>query len=722
MLKLRFVRCLSHVAQALFDAMEMSAADARRSRWPRRNKSQSLVGAGSSAGPIRVLLGNRPLTRLVVAFAGVTIGEWGYVTALSVDAFRKDGAIAVGIVGLRLFFAAASSLMSQIFVPRRTGKRLLSQIAFARATCVAVSAVLAGLGAPLAPILVLLAADALVSAQYRPAQSALIPTLARSPKELVSSATGLSTVKTLSQAFGSVLGGVLLAVTSPSAVFGGVAVIFGLAGVITVRFKQPATMKKSQQAISNDQGDNHGTSVGAVMRETFAAIKDRFVISILVVSGLRTFVRGMWFAIAVIASIKLLHAGSTGVGLLMLAAGIGSLVAAPLSSMLVTRPRLGTPTAIALVACGLPLAAIAGVPVMDLALGLVAAWGIGMALTDVATSSLLHRLVETPVVPRVTGAIESTKLALEGLGGFLAPLLASTIGIRAALLVAAIPLPLVVISGWKTLHKVDATAGERARTLELLHGVHCLEPLDMPTLDSLVGRLVPVEVPTAGVEVVSQGDDGDGFYVIQEGSADVLVDGFTVGIVDAGASFGERALLRGVPRTATIRSRSSMQLLMLSRDDFLAGLTGQANDVCDTALPTATADWPADAESSRDDEWTRRERVKLLARLNLFSHLDTKAVEGLADRSVVDRWPEGSVVVRQGDEGDRFFVMLEGRARVSVNDVAVNELMPGDQFGEIALLHGVPRSADVVASCRIVTLSVSRDDFMSSVRSQVMLG
>jgi CRP-like cAMP-binding protein len=362
------------------------------------------------------------------------------------------------------------------------------------------------------------------------------------------------------------------------------------------------------------------------------------------------------------------------------------------------------------------LAAIAGVPVLDLALGLVAAWGIGMALTDVATSSLLHRLLETPAVPRVTGAIESTKLALEGLGGFLAPLLASTIGIRPALLIAAFPLPLVVLSGWRTLHKVDETAGERAATLELLHGVHCLEPLDLPTLDSLVGRLVSVDVPSKGIDVVSQGEPGDSIYVIESGSADVLVDGFAVGVLEAGASFGERALLRDVPRTATVRSRDPMKLFVLSREDFMEALTGQEDEAGSSGLFEDTH------AISADTDWNRRERVALLARLNLFSHLDTRAIEGLADSSILDHWPEGSTVVRQGDEGDRFFVMLEGDAVVDVDSVTVAKLCAGDQFGEIALLHGVPRSASVVATTPIVTLSLARDDFLQSVRSQVLFG
>jgi CRP-like cAMP-binding protein len=646
------------------------------------------------------------MTRVLVAFAGVTIAEWGYVTALLVLAFRQGGAFAVSLVGLRLFFAAVSSFASVAIVHRRPGRRVLTEIAAVRTVLVSVSAVLAAVGAPLAPLLILLALDALVSAQYRPAQAALLTSLARTPQELVASATGLSTIKTLSQALGSVLAGLVLELSSPEVVFGGAALVFLCCAVGTLEFRAPGTMAVEGAA-----------APGALelMGDSLRAVRHPHIGGIVVVSGLRTFVRGMWIAIAVIASIKLLHAGSAGFGLLMLAVGIGSLAAAPLSNMLVTRSRLGTPAAIALIACGIPLALIAGVPVFGLALALVAAWGIGMAVADVATSSLLWRLLEAPLVPRVTGTIESAKLLLEGLGAFLAPILVISIGIRGTLLIAALPLPIVVVVGWTLLYQVDDKAEERATTLSLCHGAHCLEPLDMASLDALVSRVNRVIISEGGVDVVRQGDRGDCFYIIASGTAQVLVDGHFVGQLGPGESFGERALLRDVPRTATIRSAEPMLLLSLSRQDFLAAVWAQQVAPAGTAAPGPSGE-------SGESTWTGRRRMEILSRLNLFSHLDAKAIGTLADRSVIDRWPEGAGIVRQGEAGDRFYVMLDGRAAVSVDSHPVSELLPGDQFGEIALLHGVPRSADVVASSPVITLSLARDDFVPAVRSRLLLG
>ena len=292
-----------------------------------------------------------------------------------------------------------------------------------------------------------------------------------------------------------VAGGTLLAVTTPTVVFAGAAGFFVTAAVLNVRVKT-ARLVPDEEVPPAKAGPMLARFAGRVADAAMVTRRSH-VGGILVLAGLRIFVRGMWLAVAVIASVRLLHAGSTGVSLLMLAAGVGSLVAAPLSSPLIRRARLGTPAVVALVACGLPLAVVAGVPVFNLAMAVVVAWGAGMALADITTTSLVYRLVETPMAPRVTGIIESTKLALEGLGVFLAPVLVLLIGVRRALLVAAVPLPLVALGRWRMLHRMDASAGERAQLLELVHGARWLHSLDVPSLENLVGRLAPMLSHTA---------------------------------------------------------------------------------------------------------------------------------------------------------------------------------------------------------------------------------
>ena len=701
--------CVEQFPECIFASVQTRGGEIEEGRRPRSTRFGIVGAPARDMAPIRVLVANPYLFRMVVAFAAVTLAEWAYVTGLSIDAFRKNGSIAVGFVGARLFVSALSSLFNITFIQRRSSGRMLTEIALIRAGATAGSAALAASGSSLGPLLILLAVDAVVSAQYRPVQSALIPAFARSPSELVVTATSLSTVKTLSQAIGAALGGLVLAVTSPEVVFAGAAGVFVVAAATTSPLARQVTPTELRMPL--DEAARGGPD--GIIRETLREIRIPAVRGILIVSGLRTFVRGMWVAVAVIASLKLLHAGSAGVGLLMLAAGIGSLIAAPISARLVTRRRIGTPAAVALISCGIPLAVIAGVPVFDLALALVAAWGIGMAVSDVAAASILYRLIETPLLPRVTGTIESTKLALEGLGAFLAPVLASTIGIRAALLIAAFPLPLIVLGGWRTLHRVDASAGERAVRLEMLHRVPCLQPLDMISLDSLSSHIKPVLVADVGVDIVRQGDPGDRFYVVAEGKAEVLIDGFVVSVATRGQCFGERALLRDTPRAATVRSLTPMRLLVLTRSDFLGAIVG-------TEIPRLQTVEVASAPLT--DGLTRSARIKHLSRAGLLSHLDSAALGALADRSTINHWAAGETIFHQGDEGDRYFVLLDGKADVIVDRQKVNEILPGDEFGEIALLHSVPRRAGVVASIPAITLSLHRDDFLPAAKARLAMG
>jgi CRP-like cAMP-binding protein len=95
----------------------------------------------------------------------------------------------------------------------------------------------------------------------------------------------------------------------------------------------------------------------------------------------------------------------------------------------------------------------------------------------------------------------------------------------------------------------------------------------VPSIEHLASRLRRVTAP-AGTPVFEQGDAGDGFYVITAGRADVVGDGVVVRTLAAGESFGEIALLRDVPRTATIRPTADLDLIVLDRDVFLDAVCG----------------------------------------------------------------------------------------------------------------------------------------------------
>jgi CRP-like cAMP-binding protein len=127
---------------------------------------------------------------------------------------------------------------------------------------------------------------------------------------------------------------------------------------------------------------------------------------------------------------------------------------------------------------------------------------------------------------------------------------------------------------WTRISALDAEA-LAPRELQLLLAIPLFKPLPAPAIDHLASSLIPVQA-TAGSEIVRQGEPGDRFYVIASGEVDVFIDGSQIGTLGPGDHFGEIALLRDVPRTATVKARTDTELYALERDEFLSAITGHA--------------------------------------------------------------------------------------------------------------------------------------------------
>jgi CRP-like cAMP-binding protein len=154
----------------------------------------------------------------------------------------------------------------------------------------------------------------------------------------------------------------------------------------------------------------------------------------------------------------------------------------------------------------------------------------------------------------------------------LAPVLIDLLGNRGALAVTGTVIPLVALLAWPRLRALDSVAAP-PQHVDLLRSISIFRPLPVPTVEQLAGELRPMRF-AAGEDVIRQGDRGDRFYIVSDGEAEVRVDGRPVEPLHAGEFFGEIALLRDVPRTATVSARSDLELLTLERDAFLSAVTG----------------------------------------------------------------------------------------------------------------------------------------------------
>ena len=199
--------------------------------------------------------------------------------------------------------------------------------------------------------------------------------------------------------------------------------------------------------------------------------------------------------------------------------------------------------------------------------------GAGRPLIDVAGRTLLQRVVPDRVLSRVFGVLEGLYMAGLALGLAVTPILLAVLGERVTFIVAGAFLPVVFLLARRRLVEIDASVAVPEARLALLRSLPIFAPLPAPALERVVSRLIPTEV-APGTEIVRQGDPGDRFYVIEEGDVMVSKNGRQVATLERGDFFGEIALLREIPRTATVTARTDTSLYALEREDFLEAVTG----------------------------------------------------------------------------------------------------------------------------------------------------
>jgi CRP-like cAMP-binding protein len=627
--------------------------------------------------------------RLVVAFALITLAEWVLGTTVAVHAYAVGGALAVGLVGFRFAPAALAGLWTTRLADHAQRHRVLTLVAAGRAAATGLAAVALALRVPFGIVIALVWLDAAIGSAYRPAQATQLPALVRTPGELTAATTLISNVKTSGQLVGALLGGLFVAVL-PIAVPVAIAAVLYLAATVMT-----ATVRRAHVLVAAAGGLRGLTAGLHWLRQSREA---RLIV---IYACLRSMMRGLWLALAVVASLELLGLGKAGFGILMAAAAAGALAAIFATGRLVGNRRLADWFALGLVLCGLPIAIVGVAASAAPAVALIVIWGLGMSLSDMGALTLLNRIVPGSSIGPVTGAMESGKLLFEGVGSLIAPVLLAAFGTRGALLVAGCSLPVVVVLGRRSFTRVDDRAVARQDVLELLQQVPFFAPLSLAALEGVAARLQREDHP-AGAEIVRQGDvDSRRWYLVEDGKLVVEVEGFLVGALRRGNQFGERSLMRDVPRSATVRATTDVALLALERDDFLTAVAGvELHESNRSAPPLAEQLDPSTA----------------LARAPLAHSLGPAALAQLIVASRVEEVPPATAIVNRGDRGDTYHVLLSGSAQVVVDGTIRQELFPGDGFGEIAVLHRVPRMASVITRDRSKVLTIDGETLRAAVR------
>jgi cAMP-dependent protein kinase regulator len=225
--------------------------------------------------------------------------------------------------------------------------------------------------------------------------------------------------------------------------------------------------------------------------------------------------------------------------------------------------------------------------------------------------------------------------------------------------------------------------------------------LDDEQSAQVLGALQEKQIPAKGIKVITQGDEGDYFYVVERGVFAIYVNpsgrleagadglGNRVAECGPGGSFGELALMYNAPRAATVVSQEPSTLWALDRVTFRRILM--------------------------DSAFARRrmyenflEEVPLLATLTPYER------SKIADALETHKFPPGSTIIKEGDTGESFFILESGEAEVfkrTDGTRPVHKYKKGDYFGELALLNDAPRAASVVSATDVKVATLGKDGF-----------
>jgi MFS family permease len=283
----------------------------------------------------------------------------------------------------------------------------------------------------------------------------------------------------------------------------------------------------------------------------------------------------------VVLAIGVLHESGSVAGYLNAAFGAGGVIGVVATATLVGRARIAPFLAAGLGVWAVALVVLGASSGVTSALLLLAAAGIGRTLVDVAGRTLLQRSTDPEALTEVFGVLEGVSMAGLAVGSLLAAALTAVAGGRGAVVGIGVLLPvalLVVVRGLLAADRRSVPLVEMAR----LRALPMFELLGGPTLETLAREAAAADAPP-GRELVREGEPGRLFYVIAAGEVDVSVRGTVVRRLTAGEGFGEIALLRDAPRTATCTARTRCTLLTIERDAFLAalGATGAARTAAD---------------------------------------------------------------------------------------------------------------------------------------------
>jgi MFS family permease len=508
---------------------------------------------------------NENVRRVELAWGADIAAEWAHFVALGVFAYEHGGTAAVGIAGLaRLLPAAVVAPFAASLGDHFRRERFLLTMTLIGSASLAASAAAAFAGNRIL-VFAFAAVVGLSSTLVRPALQALLPSLVRTPAELIAANAATSTIESVGTLAGPLVAGVLVAVADVGVVFlvCSATLLLGAALLARVRVESQLAVATARDAVDARE------MIAAGFRAVAHSANTRLVAGLIIA---QTFVRGALNVLIVVVVFRVLDGSASDVGYLTGAIGIGGLVGA-IGAMALPGRRLAVPFGVSLVFWGVPIALIAAHPTFASSVLLLAVVGAANSVEDVTVFTLLQRIVPNETLTRVLGLVWGLAMGGVAIGSIAAPAIVGAIGPRLAFVVVGAILPVLAFFSYRRLVEIDRTIIPSPE-LELIEQVPMFAPLSIATKELVASRLIPTTVP-AGEAVIRSGERGDRFYIVGDGEFEIDADGLHE-LARHADYFGEIALLRDVPRTATVKATVHSHLFALKREDFLAAVTGHS--------------------------------------------------------------------------------------------------------------------------------------------------
>lgn len=528
------------------------------------------------------LAGNTALLRVLAAYLLFILTEYAVWIAMLVFAYNRGGTAVAGLVAVaQLAPAAVVAPVAASLADRRSPVVMLAGGYLAQVAGMAGTAAAIGAGAPLAAYAAAVFASTAVTTT-RPAQSALIPSLAATPDQLTAANVVAGWLEAAGAAAAGLLVGVLISLAGVGSVFA-VCAGLGLAAALLVAGLRAPSLAAQAEA----EADTSTAGVAEGLRLAVRQPRLRLMLALLTADAV---VVGALDLLVVILALTVLGRPPSWAGYLEFAFGAGAVLAATVSALLVGR-RLGGPILAAALGLSGALAVIAFGPGLAGTVILLAVAGAGHLLLEVATRTLLQRSVPPRLIGRIFGVLEGFTMAGLAIGALLVPALAHLGGSRLAVLGVAAVLPLAAVAGGRAVFRLDAGTAVPVVEIALLRSLPLFAELPAPAIEGLAAALRPVRLE-AGAVLIRQGDPGDAYFAIAAGELDAEQDGHFLGRYGRGDGVGEIALLRAVPRTATVTAHTAATVYQLDRDLFLTAVLGhaptrrQAEDIAAARLAT----------------------------------------------------------------------------------------------------------------------------------------